>query len=61
MADTATQVRILNTPDAAAYIGRSINFVRRVLGYEVPVVQHGYGGLLGFHATDLDRWLAKHT
>ena len=49
---------ILNAAEAADYIGRSLNFVRRVLRYEVPVVQHGHGGPLGFYETDLDRWLA---
>ncbi len=53
--------RVLNASEAAEYIGRSLNFVRRVLRYEVPVVQHAPGGPLGFWTTDLDRWLAKHT
>ena len=56
-----TKTSILNAAEAADYIGRSLNFVRRVLRYEVPVVQHGPGGPLGFFETDLDRWLAKHT
>jgi hypothetical protein len=62
MADTAvTKPRILDAQEAADYIGRSLNFVRRTLRYECPVVQHGYRGPLGFFETDLDRWLAKHT
>lgn len=52
--------RILLTPDAAEYVGRSVNFVRRVLRYEVPVVQHGPGGPLGCYETDLDpHWVAR--
>ena len=53
--------RVLNAQEAADYIGRSLNFVRRTLRYEVPVVQHGMRGPLGFWSSDLDRWLAKHT
>jgi hypothetical protein len=52
---------VLTTPEAAVYINRSVNFVRRVLRYEVPIVQHGTRGPLGFYKTDLDRWLAAHT
>ncbi len=60
-APAVTKSRILSTPEAAEYVGRSVNFVRRVLRYECPVVQHQPGGPLGFWTTDLDRWLAKHT
>ncbi len=61
MGDIATTPRILNAKAAAEYTGRSLDFVRRVLRYECPVVQHGFRGPLGFWTTDLDRWLAKHT
>lgn len=59
--EAAPTRRILNAKEAADYTSRSLNFVRRVLRYEVPVVQHAPGGPLGFWAQDLDRWLAKHT
>ncbi len=59
--EAAPERRVLNASEAGEHIGRSLNFVRRVLRYEVPVVQHAPGGPLGFWSTDLDRWLAKHT
>ena len=52
---------ILRVPEAARYVQRSENYVRRVLRYEVPVVQRGRRGPLGFFKADLDRWLALNT
>lgn len=52
---------VLDTYEAAAYVKRSADFVRRVLRYEIPVVQHGRRGPLGFFRADLDRWLARNT
>lgn len=60
-ATAASTRRILIASEAGNYVGRSLNFVRRTLRYEVPVVQHAPGGPLGFYESDLDRWLAKHT
>lgn len=57
----APESPLLSTPDAANYLGRSEDFVRRVLRYEIPVVQHGARGPLAFFKTDLDRWLATNT
>jgi hypothetical protein len=52
---------ILNARQAAEYINRPLNFVRRTLRYELPVVQHGERGPLFFYRTDLDRWLRENT
>jgi len=59
-ASAASTRRILNVCDAADYTGRSVNYVRRVLRYEVPVIQHGTRGKLYFEERDLDVWLAMH-
>ena len=61
MSQVRPEPAILSTPEAAAYINRPVNFVRRVLQYEVPVVQHGQRGPLFFYKTDLDRWLVTNT
>lgn len=53
--------QLLDTAQAAVYIDRSENFVRRFLRYEVPVVQRGPRGPLRFFKSDLDRWLANNT
>lgn len=52
---------LMDTAEAAAYIDRTENFVRRFLRYEVPVVQRGPRGPLRFFKSDLDRWLANNT
>lgn len=52
---------ILNSAQAADYINRPLNFVRRTLRYEVPFIQHGDRGPLFFYKSDLDRWLANNT
>ena len=59
--EPASVRRPMNVEETADYCGRSANFVRRVLRYEVPVVQHGHRGPLGFWPQDIDRWLARHT
>lgn len=55
------QSPILSAAQAAEYINRPVNFVRRVLRYELPIIQHGDRGPLFFYKTDLDRWLAQNT
>ena len=52
---------VLNTKEAAAYIGRSENYVRRTLQFEVAPVKRGKRGPLFFFKSDLDRWLATNT
>ena len=55
------QNRLLPSPEAADYIGRSVDFVRRTLKHECPYVQHGTRGPMGFWTNDLDRWLDQNT
>jgi hypothetical protein len=51
----------LDAKQAAAYMGVSLDYVRRRIRHEVPVVQMAPYGPLRFYARDLDRWLAAHT
>ncbi len=51
---------LMDVREAAAYIGRTPNFVRRVLRYEIPVVQRGRRGPLFFYKHDVDLWLASN-
>lgn len=55
------QAAVLSTEEAAAYINRSVGFVRRVLRHEVPVVQHGERQPCFYYRQDLDVWLARNT
>lgn len=57
MADIESPV--LNTVQAAKYIGRTKNFVRRTLRNEVPCIQRGLRQPLQFMRADLDLWLAR--
>jgi hypothetical protein len=57
----SSEPKLLSVPEAADYMRRSANFVRRVLRYECPVVQRGRRGPLYFYKSDLDRWLAQNT
>ncbi len=54
---------VLNAQEAADYIGRSVDYVRRQVRYEIPVQQKkgSKRGHLRFFKTDLDRWLASNT
>lgn len=52
---------VFDSTETAAYVRRPVSFVRQVLRYEIPVVQHGDRGPLFFYKVDLDRWLAEHT
>ena len=52
---------LLSVPEAAAYINRSVNFVRRRVRYETPIVQHGDRAPLFFRRSDLDMWIARNT
>lgn len=52
---------LMDVVETAAYVKRTEDYVRRVLRYEIPVVQNGKRGTLFFFRTDLDRWLATHT
>jgi hypothetical protein len=52
---------LLTVQNAAEYVQRSVDFVRKELRYEIPYVQHREYGPIFFYKTDLDRWLAAHT
>ena len=56
-----TNPDLLTSEEAAEYIGRSTDFVRRKLKHEVTYHQHELRGPLYFWRRDLDRWLAEHT
>jgi len=53
--------RLLSTADAAAYVGRSEDYVRRVIKHECPHHQRSPRGPLFFWSSDLDRWLDRYT
>lgn len=52
---------MLNVKQTAERIGRSEDFVRRVLKHQVPYHQHRVRGPMFFHPVDLDRWIAENT
>ena len=55
------QSPVLDTDEAATYVHRTPNFVRRVLRYEIPSIQRGERQPLFFYKADLDLWLARNT
>ena len=52
---------LLDLSTSASYLGVSDNFMRRVVRYEIPVVQHLPRGPLYFKRVDLDMWIARNT
>jgi hypothetical protein len=52
---------LLSAHETAEYLTVSLDYVRRVIRYEVPVIQRNPRGPLRFWRRDLDRWLAEHT
>lgn len=57
----APESPLLDSEQAAAYLNRSVNFVRRVIRYQVPFVQYGSRGPCYFYKHDLDLWLLRNT
>ena len=53
--------RLLSTTEAAAYVGRSEDYVRRIIKHECPHHQRSPRGPLYFWSGDLDRWLDRYT
>lgn len=53
--------QILNAHQAADYLGVTLDYVRRVIRYEVDVIQRHPRGRLLFRRSQLDRWADANT
>ena len=51
---------LLSVRDTAEYLNRTEDWVRRVLRYEVPIIQNGNRGPVFFEQRDVDAWVAAH-
>lgn len=59
-ADARHESPVMDVAETAEYLGRSENWVRRFLRYEIPVVQYARRGRIYFEKRDVDVWLAEH-